>query len=58
MRFALTKDHLDFFYRNHYIEFEDLLTIEEVFSLEDAIEAVLTKRIEWGNFEEYSYLAL
>ena len=57
MRFALTKDHLDFFYRNHYIEFEDLLTIEEVFSLEDAIEEVLTKRMGESRDPKKVYLA-
>ncbi len=57
MRFALTKDHLDFFYRNHYIEFEDLLTLEEVTSLGSAIEQVLAKRIGENRNPKKVYLA-
>ncbi len=57
MRFALNKDHLDFYYRNHYIEFENLLTLEEVFSLEDAIEEVLTKRMGKNRDPKKVYLA-
>ncbi len=57
MRFALAKDHLDFFYRNHYIEFEDILTLEEVFSIEDAIEEVLTKRVGGNRNPKKIYLA-
>ena len=45
MRLALTKDHLDFFYRNHYIELEDLLTPQQVETLAQGIEDVLTKRM-------------
>ena len=57
MRFALTKDHLDFFYRNHYIEFEDLLTLEDVLSLEEAVEEVLTKRMGKSRDPKKVYLA-
>ncbi|MCB1085119.1 MAG: hypothetical protein KDK60_03350 [Chlamydiia bacterium] len=33
MRFALTKDHLDFYFKHHYLELEGLLTEEECLAL-------------------------
>ncbi|MCB1109629.1 MAG: hypothetical protein KDK64_01490 [Chlamydiia bacterium] len=57
MRFALTKDHLDFFYRHHYIEFEELLSPDEVEALLSGIEEVLSKRIKSSWTPEAVYRA-
>lgn len=45
MKFAIVKQHLDFFYQRHYIEFENLLTPNEVESLTDGIKTVLANRL-------------
>ena len=45
MHFALAREHLDFFYQHHYIEFEDLLTEAEVESLSRALQETLAKRL-------------
>ena len=45
MHFALAREHLDFFYKHHYIEFEDLLTEVEVESLSRALQETLAKRL-------------
>ena len=45
MRFALSKDHLDFFYQNHFIELEDLFTEDHIEGLRQSVEEVLIARI-------------
>jgi len=45
MKFALAKEHLDFFYQRHYVEFENLLTPEEIKTLKDAISTTLAMRL-------------
>ena len=57
MRFALTKDHLDFFYRHHYIEFEELLSPAEIKALLSGIETVLAKRTHQTPTPETIYRA-
>jgi len=56
MRFALLKDHLDFFYQNHFIELEDLFTEKEMEALESSVEEVLTHRIGKGRDPKEVYL--
>lgn len=46
MGFGLTKEHHDFFHRNHFIEFEDLLSSEETDPLERAAACAVTSR-DW-----------
>ena len=43
MPFGLTKDHLDFYYKNQFIEFEALLSPEEVNQLESGLDTVIKK---------------
>lgn len=45
MPFALAREHLDFFHRNRYIEFEDLLTDTEVSSLSLMLRETVGKRL-------------
>lgn len=45
MRFGLAKEHLDFFYQNHYIEFEQLLSKKDVQSLKKEIKKILAIRL-------------
>src|ERR1700722_1447113 len=45
MRFAITLDHRDFFTKNHYIEFEELLPLDQVASLKRNTEETLAKRL-------------
>ena len=46
MGFGLTKEHHDFFHKNHFIEFEDLLSSKEVETLENAIDSLVTSE-DW-----------
>ena len=46
MRFALTKQHLDFYYKNHFIECEELISISQLQSLSVAIQDLLAKRLK------------
>lgn len=46
MGFGLTKEHHDFFHKNHFIEFDDLLSAKEVDSLEKAIDSSISSE-EW-----------
>ncbi|QVL57459.1 MAG: hypothetical protein KFB93_08810 [Simkaniaceae bacterium] len=43
MGFGLTKEHLDFYHENHFIEFEDLLSSKEVDQIEMGIDSVIPK---------------
>jgi hypothetical protein len=45
MRFAITADHRDFFTKNHYIEFEEVLPMQQVVSLKKNVEMTLAKRL-------------
>ena len=45
MKFAIVKEHLDFFYQRHYIEFENLLTPNEVKALTGGLKEVLASRL-------------
>ncbi len=38
MRFGVAPEHLEFYYQNHFIEFEDLLTKEEVTELKKNLD--------------------
>jgi hypothetical protein len=44
MKFALAKEHREFFAKNHYIEFENLLTLEESTLLHRKITELLPKK--------------
>lgn len=44
MRFSLTKEYKEFFYRNKHIEFEDVLSLEQVASLQAGLHDALSKR--------------
>ncbi|MDJ0651416.1 MAG: hypothetical protein QNJ27_00125 [Simkaniaceae bacterium] len=46
MGFGLAKAHHDFFHKNHFIEFEELLSPKEMDALENAIDAVVTSK-DW-----------
>jgi|HubBroStandDraft_4_1064222.scaffolds.fasta_scaffold65575_2 hypothetical protein len=45
MRFAITADHRDFFNKNHYIEFEEVLSLAQLSSLKQNAEETLAKRL-------------
>ncbi|MGE5196293.1 MAG: hypothetical protein ACM3JI_03060 [Anaerolineae bacterium] len=45
MRFALASEHQDFFSKHHYIEFEDLISLNDVENLKQSIETTLAKRL-------------
>jgi len=45
MHFAVVSQHLDFFYRHHYIEFEDLLNETEVKTLSESLLETLGNRL-------------
>ncbi|MGC1878911.1 MAG: hypothetical protein WA347_05615 [Rhabdochlamydiaceae bacterium] len=45
MRFAITADHREFFTKNHYIEFEELLNRDQVASLKKNVEETVAKRL-------------
>ncbi len=46
MKFALASEHRDFFAKNAFIEFEELLSQDEVESLRQHIDEVLAKRLK------------
>ncbi len=46
MRFALTLEHRDFYAKNGYIEFEGLLTAEQIASLQTEIDSTLVSRLK------------
>ncbi|MDN3508869.1 MAG: hypothetical protein P0S93_02420 [Candidatus Neptunochlamydia sp.] len=46
MGFGLTKEHHDFFHKNHFIEFEDLLSSKRMDALEKAIDSLVTSE-DW-----------
>ncbi len=45
MPFAITAQHRDFFFKNHYIEFEELLPLGQAAALKKNIEATIAKRL-------------
>lgn len=45
MRFALTADHREFFLKNHFIELEEILSLEKTASLKQMLEESLAKRL-------------
>jgi hypothetical protein len=45
MRFAITADHRDFFTKNHYIEFEEILPFDQVSSLKKNAEETIAQRL-------------
>lgn len=45
MRFAITADHREFFTKNHYIEFEAMLSSDQIASLKKQIEETIAKRL-------------
>ncbi len=45
MRFAITADHQDFFTKNHYIEFEGILPLDQVSLLKKNAEVTIAKRL-------------
>ncbi|MCB1106466.1 MAG: hypothetical protein KDK76_00040 [Chlamydiia bacterium] len=55
MRFALTKEHLDFYYRYHYIELEDLLSPKEVEELETSIDKLLPEDLSGKELYKRGY---
>lgn len=44
MRFGVAPEHLEFYYQNHFIEFEDLLSEEEASDLKEKIDKAPVKR--------------
>lgn len=46
MRFALDPQHREFFRKNHYIEFEELLEPSDIEPLKQAIDTILEKRLQ------------
>src|SRR5262249_21679004 len=45
MRFAITADHREFFKKNNYIEFENILPIDQINSLKKNAEETIAKRL-------------
>ena len=45
MRFAITADHKEFFKKNHYIEFENLFSVDQRASLKKNAEETIAKRL-------------
>ncbi|WP_420421327.1 hypothetical protein [Simkania sp.] len=45
MKFAIAKEHLDFFYQHRHIEFENLLSEQEVDTLKKSLFETLAKRL-------------
>jgi hypothetical protein len=54
MKFALASEHRDFFAKNSFVEFEGLLSLEEVENLKTHIDAVLAKRLKTTDLERKS----
>lgn len=46
MRFALAKEHRDYYAHHHWIEFEEILSKAEVEALQKSIKALLAKRLK------------
>jgi hypothetical protein len=46
MGFGLAREHHDFFHKNHFIEFEELLSSKEMDALENSIDALVTSE-DW-----------
>src|SRR3990167_7708261 len=44
MRFAIVRQHMDFFYKNYFIEFDNLLSPDEVINLRKEIDGELLQR--------------
>ena len=44
MRFAIAREHMDFFYKNYFVEFDNLLSPEEVETLRKEIDNELLQR--------------
>ncbi len=45
MRFAVTTEHRDFLNKNHYIEFEEMLSCEAVAALRNSADSALSKKL-------------
>ncbi len=45
MRFATTADQLEFFNKNHYIEFEEMIPLDQISALEQNAEETVAKRL-------------
>jgi hypothetical protein len=45
MRFAITADHREFFLKNHFIEFEEVIASDQVVSLKKNAEETISKRL-------------
>jgi hypothetical protein len=45
MRFAITADHREFFSKNHYIEFEEIISLEQIATLKNQAERTLATRL-------------
>lgn len=45
MRFAITADHREFFKKNNYIEFENILSADQIGSLKKNAEETIAKRL-------------
>lgn len=54
MKFAIASEHRDFFSKNGYIEFADMLTEDQLHRLNQDIQQALVKRLK---LENHSYLA-
>ncbi len=48
MRFAITADHREFFKKNNYIEFENILPADQVSSLKKNAEETISKRLKFS----------
>ena len=46
MRFALNLEHRDFYSKNGFVEFEHLLTLEQIETLQQAIDTTLATRLK------------
>ncbi len=56
MRFGLAKEHHDFFHHHHFVEFEDLLTSEEVDGIEESTGS--TKHDLWRTDDRIKKIVL
>lgn len=46
MKFALAKEHREFYAHNHYIEFEGLISSSEMITLQEAVTGILAQRLK------------
>jgi hypothetical protein len=53
MKFALAKEHLDFFYQRHYVEFENLISSKDILLLKEALEETVAKRLRIDKDQVY-----